>query len=171
MDAIFIDSNGNKKNFLWQYDKGQTLVLENLDYDISPKVHFATSLSKEALVVTGTFKNNTLTVNVPDALLLNANKINVYLYINNSNIGETIKALDIFVRPRQKPDNYIYTDGMYIVSIGSITNAIDTYVDANQEAIGDIIINYTSVCLTDDATGKKYMVGINNSQLYIKEVI
>lgn len=170
MTAIFTDSNGVKKNFLWQYDKGQTLVLENLDYDVSPEVHFATSSSSEALVVNGTFKNGKLSVPIPDALLLEAKKIIVYLYINRSKTGETVKTIDIFVRPRKKPDDYIYTDGMYIIGLGSLKSAIGTYIDSNTEIVGDIIINYTSVCLTDDTTGKKYMVGINNSKLYIKEV-
>ena len=170
MTAIFTDSNGVKKNFLWQYDKGQTLVLENLDYTVSPEVHFATSSSKEALVVTGTFKNGTLSVRVPDALLLEARKIIVYLYINGSNAQETVKTLDIFVRPRKKPDDYIYTDGMYVISLESINHAIRTYVDSNPLIIGDIVVDYTTVRLTDDTTKVDYLVGVNNGKLYIKEV-
>ena len=60
MTAVFKDSNGVKRNFLWQYDKGQTLVLENLEYDVSPEVHFATSSSKEALIAVGSYNGGTL---------------------------------------------------------------------------------------------------------------
>lgn len=103
MTAVFTDSNGVKRNFLWQYDKGQTLVVENLDYEVLPEVHFATSAYKDALVVTGTFQNGTFSVDIPDELLLDARKIVVYLYINSSYKGETVKTLDIFVRQRKKP--------------------------------------------------------------------
>lgn len=170
MTAVFIDSQGVKRNFLWQYDKGQTLVLENLDYEVSPEVHFATSSSKEALISMGNFQDGTLKVAVPDALLLEAKKITVYLYINGGKTGETVKVIDIFVRPRKKPNDYICIDSMYVMSVGSIKNAVHNYIEANTELVEDIVVDYTTVHLTDDATGIEYMVGINNGKLYIKEV-
>ena len=32
MNAVFTNASGDKQNFLYQYDKGQTLVVENLEY-------------------------------------------------------------------------------------------------------------------------------------------
>ena len=170
MDAIFIDRNGNKKNFLHQYDKGQMLVISDLNYEVSPEVHFATSSSKEAIIAKGSFVSKKLTVQVPDALLLEPNKITAYLYVENSSTSETVLTVDIYVRPRKKPSDYMYNDGMYIVSLKSVEDAITTYLDSTPEFIEDAIVDYTTVKLTDDTTGKKYMVGINNNKMYIKEV-
>lgn len=170
MDAIFIDHNGNKKNFLYQYDKGQMLVLNDLDYEVSPEVHFATSSSKEALVVQGSFSNGTLKVRIPDALLWEAKKIIVYLYINEGEAGETIKSIDINVRPRKRPADYVSNDGVYIVSLKSVQDAITNYINTDREFIEDVVVDYTTVHLIDDTTNVRYMVGINDSKLYIKEV-
>ena len=167
MTAVFIDSNGIKRNFLWQYDKGQTLVLENLEYEISPEVHFSTSSSKEALIAIGDFQNGTLQVNVPDALLLEAKKITVYLYINGVLTGETVKTLDIFVRPRKKPNDYILSDGHYIVDTTSVENAINNYISNNMGIVEDIVVDYTTVHLTDDVTKEIYDVGVYSGKLYI----
>ena len=103
MTAVFEDSNGVKRNFLWQYDKGQILVVKDLDYEILPEVHFATSAYQDAFVVDGEFDDGVLSALIPDELLLDARKITVYLYLNRSYKGSTVKTLDIFVRPRKKP--------------------------------------------------------------------
>ena len=170
MTAVFKDVNGVKRNFLWQYDKGQTLIIENLDYKVSPEVHFETSSSNEALIGNATYEEGTLKVAIPDALLFEARKITVYLYVESSIIGETVKTIDIYVRPRKKPSDYIYTDNMYVVSVSAINDGIKDYIDTNIEFVEDVVVDYTTIHLTDDTNGKKYIVGINDGKLYIKEV-
>lgn len=170
MTAVFKDINGAKRDFLWQYDKGQILVIEDLDIDISPEVHFATSSSEEAIVVTGSFQDGVLKAPVPDALLLEARKITIYLYINGAITGETIRSFDIFIRPRKKPCDYIYTDDMYVIDVQSVNDGVTKYLDTHMELVEDVIINYTTVHLVDDTTGIEYIVGINNNKLYIKKV-
>lgn len=170
MTAVFVDSQGVKRNFLWQYDKGQTLILNNLDYDVSPEVHFTTSAFDEALVSEGFYNNGTLSVSIPDALLLDARKITVYLYMNGVVKGETVKTIDIFVRPRKKPSDYIYGDSMYVMGIGSLNKAVNNYLDTHLELVEDIVVDYTTVHLYDEVSKKTYMVGVNNNKLYIKEV-
>lgn len=167
MTVVFKDSNGIKRNFLWQYDKGQTLILENLDYEVLPEVHFEISSSKEALIAIGDFHDGTLAVAIPDVLLLEARKITVYLYINGALQGDTVKVLDIFVRPRKKPSDYIYVDDRYIVDPVSVENAINNYISENMGIIDDIVVDYTTVHLTDDVTSTVYNVGVFNGKLYI----
>lgn len=170
MTAVFIDSKGVKRNFLWQYDKEQTLILNDLEYEVSPEVHFATSSSEEALIAVGSYNNGTLSVNVPDVLLWEARKITVYLYLNKSLTGETVKTLDIFVRPRKKPNDYIYSDEKYIISTTSVDNAINDYISSKKEDIGDIVVDYTTISLTDDVTKEVYDVGVDRGKLYIEPV-
>ena len=168
MNAVFTNSSGDKQNFLYQYDKGQTLVVENLEYKVSPEVHFTTTALPEALVAQGTYKDGTLTVAIPNALLLSGRNITAYLYLEGVLSGETVKKIEITVRPRKKPTDYIYTDGMYITSVNGLQSAVFDYIKGQQEFIDDVIVDYTTVHLIDDVTGIEYMVGINNSKLYIK---
>ena len=81
-----------------------------------------------------------------------------------------MKKIEITVRPRKKPTDYIYTDGMYITSVNGLQSAVVDYLKGQQEFIDDVIVDYTTVHLIDDVTGIEYMVGINNSKLYIKPI-
>lgn len=170
MNAVFTDSNGNKRNFLWQYDKGQMLIVEDLEYIISPEVHFTTTVLENALIVDGEYSNGVLKVHVPDALLLSANNIIVYLYLEGVQSGETVRELTITVRPRKKPADYIYTDGRYITSTAGLGEAIEKFLDGRPEFIEDIIVDYTEIILTDDETQIKYRIGIKGEKMYIKPI-
>ena len=168
MDAVFTDSSGAKRNFLWQYDKDQTLVIENLEYSISPEIHFTTTALDEALIAKGEYKDGVLKVQIPNALLMYDRKITVYLYLDNALSGETVKKFDIVVRPRKKPSDYVYFDNVYITGINGITDAVFDYLEKSQEILDDVIVDYTTVHLTDDVTGVEYLVGINDGKLYMK---
>ena len=173
MDVTFMDLTGNRKNFLYQYDKGQMLVVENLECQSKPEVHFTTSAFNAAIVAEGvSFSNGTLMAKIPDALLFNSTKISAYLYMKNSDgKGETFKELNLFVRPRKKPDNYIYSDDLYIIGAGSLRKAIDNYIDNNYNIVDDVIVNYTNVTLTDDSNSSvKYKLGVDDGKLYTERV-
>lgn len=170
MDAIFTDSNGNKRNFLWQYDKGQTLVVEGLDYTISPEVHFTTTALENSLIVRGMYMNGVLKVDIPDALLTTSNKIIAYLYLKGAQSGETVQALNISVRPRKKPADYIYTDEIYITSTAGLDGAIEQFLNDSPEFIEDVVVDCTEIILTDDETQIKYRVGINGEKMHITPI-
>ena len=170
MDAVFTGPNGDKRNFLWQYDKGQFLVLENLEYDVAPEVHFTTTALDEALVSFGDYEDGTLRVQIPDALLISGCNITAYIYVKGTISEETEQKIDITVRPRKKPSNYIYTDGMYVMSTTGVTNAVFDFLADRPEMLDDVIVDYTTVHLTDDVTGIEYLVGINDGKLYIQAI-
>ena len=69
MDVIFIDQKGNKKNFLYQYDKGQYLVIKDWEYDVAPKVEYQMGTLKTALSVTPVLEGTTVRCRIPDTLL------------------------------------------------------------------------------------------------------
>lgn len=167
MNAVFKDNSGVKRDFLWQYDRGQTLILEDLPYEQAPEVHFSTPTYDDALITNCIYNGGTLKVAIPDAFLTEAKTITVYLYLNDKNVGETVKSLDIAVRPRKKPVDYIYSDSMYVMGLDKL---ITNYLDAHPEFVEDVVVDYTTVRLTDEATGIEYIVGINNNKLYFKEV-
>lgn len=122
MDAIFIDSNGNRKNFLYQYDVGQTFVIEDFEYEKAPKVQFSIKSIKTSPSVSSSIDTNgDLHVSIPDMLLTYGENIVAYLYIDNISSGSVVETVFISVIPRKRPADYIYTEEMFVRSInGSI---------------------------------------------------
>lgn len=126
MDAIFIDSKGNKKNFLYQYDVDQTFVIENFEYTKAPKVHFSIKSIKTALSVGSTLdKNKNLYVTIPDMLLTYGENIIAYLYVEGVSNSSTIETVFISVVPRKRQANYIYTEEFFVRSINGAIMAKD----------------------------------------------
>ena len=121
MDAVFIDKNGNKKNFLYQYDVGQTFIVENFEYSKAPKVQFSIKSIKTAPSVSSKLVGSDLQVSIPDMLLTYGDNIVAYLYIEDGIKGNTVETIFISVIPRKRPADYIYTDEIFARSInGSI---------------------------------------------------
>ena len=121
MDAVFIDSKGNKKNFLYQYDVGQTFVVENFEYEKAPKVQFSIKSIKTMPSVSSILNGTDLHVSIPDMLLTYGENIIAYLYIEDGQIGNTVETIFISVIPRKRPADYVYTDEMFARSVNGIT--------------------------------------------------
>ena len=121
MDAVFIDANMNKKNFLYQYDVGQRLMIEDFGIGPAPKVQFSIKSIKSALSVDSEIIDRCLTVKIPDMLLTYGENIVAYIYRENGIKWNTVETVFISVIPRKRPADYIYTDEMFVRSVnGSI---------------------------------------------------
>ena len=121
MDAVFIDINGNKKNFLYQYDKGQYLVIENFEYSIAPKVQFQVKSIETALSVQSTITDGALKVGIPNVLLTYGEDIATHLYIEDNEKGYVVETIFISVCPRKRPANYVYATEMFARTINGTT--------------------------------------------------
>lgn len=117
MDAVFIDKNGNKKNFLYQYDVGQTFIVENFEYDKAPKVHFSIKSIKTAPSVGSKIIDSDLHVSIPDMLLTYGENIVAYLYIEDGIKGNTVETIFISVIPRKCPAEYTYISESFARSV------------------------------------------------------
>jgi hypothetical protein len=113
MDAVLIDQNGNKKNFLYQYDKGQYLEIENFPYSIAPKIYFQIKTIVTSISVQSTLQDNTLKCLIPNSLLAYGEDITAYIYIEDGEKGYVTETIFISVIPRKRPSNYSET-----ISIG-----------------------------------------------------
>lgn len=109
MDAILVDINGNKKNFLYQYDKGQYLIIENFEYSIAPKIHFQIKTIETAISEQSTLYDNTLKCLIPNPLLSYGEDITAYIYIENDKKEYVVETIFIAVVPRKRPSNYLDT--------------------------------------------------------------
>lgn len=121
MDAIFIDQIGNKKNFLYQYDVGQTFIIENFEYSKAPKVQFSIKSIKTSPSVSSQLVNENLTVSIPDMLLTYGEDIVAYLYIEDPARGNVIETVFISVIPRKRPTDYPYTSENFARTINGTT--------------------------------------------------
>lgn len=162
MDAVFIDSKGNKKNFLYQYDVGQTFVVENFEYENAPKVQFSIKSIKTMLSVSSTLNGTDLHVSIPDMLLTYGENIIAYLYIEDGQIGNTVETIFISVIPRKRPADYIYTDEMFARSVNGITMSkkcgiaeVAEWVDGN---VNNENRNYLFVSAIYDANNDKLII-------------
>ena len=121
MDVIFIDQKGNKKNFLYQYDKGQYLVIKDWEYDVAPKVEYQMGTLKTALSVTPVLEGTTVRCRIPDTLIAIGDDIVVYLYVEDAARGEVVMTFFISVRPRKRPSDYTFPSEMFAISINGTT--------------------------------------------------
>lgn len=93
---------------LWQFDYGQQLEIRGLSGlpAITP-VHFAIEDAESAEIRTGTYADGVLTCAIPDAVLRQASPVWAYVYIDNGESGQTIKAVRICITPRAEPSEVV----------------------------------------------------------------
>lgn len=133
MDAIFIDRYGNRKNFLYQFDKGQTLVVEDVPYESAPKVQYSISVIPNTITVQSSIANGVLTASIPDAFLYSGEDIIAYIYVEDSTSGQTVDAVYISVRERKKPSNFVFDEEVYPFVHGTHTIPTSVWSAASNE--------------------------------------
>lgn len=93
---------------LWQWDTGQKLIVE--DEGTCNEAHFSNSDDANALVCPIREHNGLRVVDVPNILLQEASPIKVYLCHYDSESSETRFSYRFPVRPRPKPESYVYIE-------------------------------------------------------------
>ena len=174
MDAVFIDKNGNKKNFLYQYDVGQTFIVENFEYSKAPKVQFSIKSIKTAPSVGSKLVGSDLHVTIPDMLLTYGESIIAYLYVEDATKRSTVETIFISVIPRKRPADYIYTNEMFVRSVnGSVVaensgiSEVAAWADGNtnnQDRIGYFVSisydTYNKSLIVNKATSINDVYGV-----------
>jgi len=112
LHAIFTNNqNEVTTGELFQWDIGQQLCIEGLSgIDENTEVHFANNRMIQAIVKTGVYENDTLTVDIPNEFLQSGGVIHgkAWVYVTeNSTIGKTIKTIKIPIVPRKRPNDYV----------------------------------------------------------------
>lgn len=113
------DSEGYPITHLTQWDIDQTLVVEDSyiteHHEKPPNFHFCNKYSENALVVeTKLDDEGRITADVPNILLQEGTPIVAYVYIYGidgvEGYSKSLYTIRIPVRPRPKPDDYMYTE-------------------------------------------------------------
>ena len=92
---------------LVQWDYGQKLKIQGLDFPEVCEVHFSNNVEKEAIVMVGVKTDDYIIVDIPDVLLQKSHDITAFIYFVENDSGETVKAVILKVDPRVKPSDYI----------------------------------------------------------------
>lgn len=91
---------------LWQWDYGQKIQITGLDLPEIFEVHFSWKDLETAKVVTGSTINGTSTVDIPNAALQQKRIVTAYIYISDSEEGETINTIYMLVNSRKAPEGF-----------------------------------------------------------------
>lgn len=107
------DSNGNALSELYQWDVDRTVVIGGAEIMKNTTIHFCNRRHNRALVVPATISGNDIMAPIPNILLQDAEVLVIYIY-QESTDGEqkTTGTLAIPVKPRQKPEDYTYTENI-----------------------------------------------------------
>lgn len=154
LDAVFIDINGNKKNFLYQYDKGQTILIENFQYPKAPKVQFSIKSLEYAPSVQSVLDGTTLKAEIPSILLTYGEDILAFLYIDLDTKEYVVETIHISVYQRKKPANYTSPNDMFAHNINGTTLS-------NNIGFADVALWEDGNKNNDDRSG--YFVGVNKN--------
>lgn len=114
-EVTCLDNNQEIVTSLNQWDSNITLYINGLDdVPITPKCHFCNKNSKTALVVDTTSTANGFAVKIPNVLLEEPYSITMYIYVMDSRYesGRTMYIVKLPVKPRPKPDTYIFVDNV-----------------------------------------------------------
>lgn len=168
LHAIFTNNqNEVTTGELFQWDTGQQLCIEGLtDIDENTEVHFANNRMSQAIVKTGTFEDNALTVDIPNEFLQSGGVIHgkAWVYVTESEtVGQTIKTINIPIVPRTRPNDYVSpTDPD---SKGIVEQALEILRDGTK-------VSYVTSATVSNATetGKVYYTTVGSSKALIVPV-
>ena len=92
---------------LTQWDYVRKLTIKGLSYTDNVEVHFSNNIEKEAVVMEVTKSGSDLVTEVPNVLLEKNHDITAWVYIDSGTSGETVRTINLKVKPRIKPADYI----------------------------------------------------------------
>ncbi len=89
------------RNAFYQYDYGQQLKIEGLDFIGDIEIHFARKGEAAAVRTSGVIDEGT-TVDIPNNMFLRDGEFTVYICQS----GKTYHSITFIIKPREKPVNY-----------------------------------------------------------------
>lgn len=148
MAILVVDNKGRYSvNSLYQWDKNQILRISGLTVPNVPEIHFVNKAMSLALVrqcqVDG---EGTIIVDIPNLLLEAPLPIDVYVCIYDGDLFRTLYALQIPVKARTKPSDYIYEKEDEVLSFNALHNRLTNSI-AEMQALVDNAV---------DTVNKKY---------------
>lgn len=98
---------------VWQWDTGINLCIQGLELTEAPMVHWGRLNESTAMVTESTLEDGVVVCRIPDELLgqdVTCNYcVDAWVYVTAEDAGRTIRAVQVTVKARKKPDSYVIT--------------------------------------------------------------
>lgn len=130
LSAMCLDSQGRSIYHLTQWDTNQKLIIED-EYSVGgkpPTVHFCNKNSEIALGVASEISNGKIVADIPNMLLEEPYNIIAYIFVVDSvdvKSGKTVETINIPVRPRPKPSDYVFTDNVDVIYLSDLIAQVE----------------------------------------------
>lgn len=95
---------------LYQWDINQDLVINGLNLEDAPEVHFANANMDRAIVRQSTLENGVVTVVIPNSLLQEALTIKAYVGIYEGDTFKVVEKIEIPIIAKARPYDYVFED-------------------------------------------------------------
>ncbi len=143
MTIELYDSRGNLLEHLYQWDRDVELTIKNNSKHKIAEIHFSNLLSKQALVLEPYDRGRR--VKVPNLLLTKIHAITAHFCAFNDEGGfETVFEYIIPIRPRQKPEEYVYTE-TEVLSYKNLENRVSNIENnMSEENVAKAVNEYLS---------------------------
>lgn len=134
--VTFKDSNTATANGVRQWDYGQILRIQGLQLPTAVEVHFALIDSKDSVTRIGTTKDGVTDVIIPDSMIEAGKNIFAYVYLRDSESGQTEYEIKIVVTTRAKPEAFDTPEDkeLFAQAIEAVNEAADRAEKAGQTA-------------------------------------
>lgn len=130
--AVFKGSKNTKVSDVWQWDYGQILRIQGLDLPTAVEVDFAVAGASESIARIGTTKNGVTDVVIPDSLIETGKNLVAYIYLRDSESGNTEYQIDMLVTKRAKPEAYDTPEDKEL--FGQAIEAVNAAADRAEKA-------------------------------------
>ena len=140
--TILSVSTGGRYNVnpLYQWDKNQTLEITGLIVPRTPEIHFVNKSMSEALVRQAeTDESGVITVAIPNVLLESTLPVDVYICAYEGDLFRTLYALQIPIKTRKKPSDYIYEQEEEVLSFNALNNRLTDTIAEMKTLVNDAV--------------------------------
>lgn len=139
MDNIFKIWNGNLHFYQW--DIGRKLIVND---SLCCEVHFYNRLGSNAIRCEVYEEDGIRLVNVPNILLQEPRFITACVYVINDDKSITTITQTFVVKPRARPDNYVYTETEILTwqSLDRRVKALENSSGASDEQVEAAVKKY-----------------------------
>lgn len=148
MSILTVDRGGRYRvDPLHQWDKNQTLEISGLTVPNTPEIHFANKAMTEAFVRQAQKDvNGIITVDIPNVILEKPLPIDVYICAYEGDLFRTLYTLEIPVKARTKPSDYIYEKEDEILSFNALNNRLSNSIATMQTLVNNAVDNVNKEC-------------------------
>ena len=126
MSNVIVKSDRYTVDPLYQWDLNQDLVIYGLSLASIPEIHFTNSIMDRAVVRQAQMNDaGVITVGVPNSLLQKPYIIKAYVCIYEGETFKSLYCIDIPVKGRTKPSDYILEDDPEVYSFNALENLVN----------------------------------------------